>query len=351
MPKRPSPARQRALDAYASRVKHLEAFTSTRFPSPTKATKADKARAAKLEKVIFGGGDKFKPIIGKHTTVIHYVSSKRSETSARKKAQAFNDELEEKWAESVKRAEEYLEKTQTDNARKMLERLKNDAPTVQHVFEKASKAELRKIKKDVGQTTPDDINSVFIRQEKVPGEGNTYSGGSIVDVGDENIIVNGWQVIRFRPIDRMKWIADPVAEEKRVMDRLEGDFLAIAKHFKKKNGWTLSRNRASFSPQVGNHRYLEAMPDQNRVHNLLAYWRQQYGTTKRESASDRSPTASWLKGMNLVLFVGTDGQKQFSAEWGAQQKRRAERKRIDPQIRAAKSRSKAKRGLRSSKRR
>jgi len=319
------PARQRAAADYAARVARVRPFVSARFPSFARATRASKTRLRKIECSVFGCGDSSKPILGKHTTVVHLVPNKRAEVLARKKAKAYNAKLEQEWKAA---------KLRSPTSREAL-----DEPSVSHVFKKATRADIARMKKDIGQSTPDEVNSIFIKQDKVPGEDNVYSGGSVVKLKDKYITVNGWQVIQFRPINKSAWLIDPVEEEKRVMDLLELDFVAIAAHFKKLRGWELTRNRATFSPQCQNFRYLEPMPDQTRVHNLLAYWRNQYGHDAARGGSSRSPVTRWLTGINLILFIGTDGNKQFMSEFEAQTKRRSIKKRIASQVKAARSRT------------
>lgn len=322
-------AQERGKALYASRVAKVAAFTNRKFPAYTKATGADKRAARAVHDTIFGREDvkrgiDIKPILGRHTSVVHLVRTAAEAKRARAQAGAYDKPVMEAWKKALANWQTYA-KREKEAGRGVPPA--PEAPTVAHHIRRVkSLAELRAIKRDIGQSTPDDVRAVFIKQEKMPTQDNTYSDGDVVRLDGKWITLKGWQVVIYRPIKAEAYARDPVREEARVMGQLRRDFGAVAKHFKKTRDWTFTEANTMFSPQVGRHQYYDALNSEERVHSMLAYWREKYGFTDAKPGK-RAPVAAWLEGINLILFLGTAGKKQHALAWAAQDKRRQVKKR------------------------
>lgn len=327
-----SVARQRGQALYADRVAKVAAFTRRKFPSYTNASAADKRAARVAADTIYGREDAkrkidIKPIMSRHTSVVHLVRTAAEEKAARAKADAYNRPLMDAWKDMMAKWKAHASRAK---ANKQEVPPAPEAPTVAHHIRRVhSLAEMRQIKSDIGQRTPDDIRAVFIKQERLPTQDNTFSDGDVVRLHDGKwITLKGWQVVIFRAINEARYVVDPEGEEARVMAQLRKDFTAVAAHFKKTRGWTFRADATMFSPQVGRHQYYDALATEDRVHAQLAYWRSRYGHSESKAGSGKAPVTEWLEGINLILFLGEAGKRQHALAWGTQQKRRMQKRKV-----------------------
>lgn len=339
MPKR-SRAASPAAQVYASRIARLAPFTSRRFPPYSKATTSDKRSALAAYKTIFGWtprtdragrpiGEEYRPLIGKHTTVVRFVSGKQERQRAERAARAYQAELEADYRER-------LQNWEADRARGV-GRAKPERPSVRFDFKTVLTKEQQRIKADIGQETPAQVRAAFLRQEPVPGEPEQWMSGDVIQLPDQWITVNGYHLIHFRPVDARRYVMDPQSEEARVMALLRRDFDAIAAYWLKKHRVKLSPNRINFAPQTGMHRYYDVLPWEEKVHNLLAYWRNAYGTDVAKRAG-RGSVASWLTGINMIVYLDARrGANQLDAQTKAQMKRRIKARKVGRQIQAFRS--------------
>jgi hypothetical protein len=319
-------AQKRAQAAYAAKRERLKLYSRRKFPTPAKATKADRSAATRLARAIFGTATK-PPLVTDHTSIVHLVTSTKQEETLQKLADA---EMKPRLAEWKKKTKSWKEWAKRQRAFGIEVNTKPpQKPTRTHTFQRASKAEAKTIKRDIGQKTPGDIDALFLRQDPVDG---TFTGASVVKLpGLGWVTLNGWQYVIFRPINPRNYVADQDAEVKRVIAQLHEDFDLVAAQVKQQRGLKLDRNNISFAPQVGNHKHYGSYSQPGHVVSLMQEWAGRYGverSTGPGSSQGQAPVMDWLRGFNMLIFVGAAGKAQWVQAWTAQARRKIHRKKM-----------------------
>ncbi len=293
MAKQKTTAVKSAAGQYAARIAKINAFVSKPFPAK-KATAAQKKRARDLYRVLFGFKEKIKPTVTSRTTAVHLVSSKREKEKAIAAAKIFDRTIDP------------------------------ETTDVEHVFQIVPKKDIPRIKADIGQDTPQSVNTIFITKDKIPGKKTRYSHGDVVKLLDRYVTLNSEQVIIFRPVDTVAWISDPKEEEARVMDQLTDDVDDIRTHFKKVHG-SEPLETVRFTPKVGNHQYFGSGQEQPEIiHKVLHKWRNEYGIAQAVKPG-QAPVSEFFSGINCILFLSQNAKRQYNEALETQRLRRIEK--------------------------